>query len=183
MLAAIRRPWEGATHSSFLAQDQRWRRHSRQQLDDVDVQAGFHDARRHVGGDRAAAEVGEPAQLLIAPSRDEAGSEKLPIDRVVLSPTQARQCNDRAIALLRFAIASHRSSLRVRAVENQVRDMLWVSGRVPDGGGAALGHAEQHERFTRLSDLDDSLQVLDRPMARPLRRPIGSYRNRARRSE
>jgi hypothetical protein len=94
---------------------------------------------------------------------------QLPIDRVVLSPPRARQRDPRSRRLLGLTIALLGSALRIDAVEDEVRNPLWMSDRVANRRGAALRDTEEHERRPRLRRLDHRHEILGRAVDRQLR--------------
>src|SRR6187549_2757270 len=103
----------------------------------VDFTHRFHDAGGDLGLRRAAHELIEPRQLLVAAPRDEQLGEQVAECGRVRAPTHTHQLHQRLAGAQPFRVTPG-PALREPAVDHDVTDALRVTYRVFDGHGSAL---------------------------------------------
>src|SRR5687767_7910598 len=99
-----------------------------EQRRDIDVCARFEQPRSRLGRGRLAAELVEPADLLVARAGNEARSKHLAEYGIVAAPAEADEFDHRAVETFLVRVFAVISPARVAAVKYEMRNALRVFG-------------------------------------------------------
>src|SRR5262249_10916662 len=118
---------------------------------------------RHIDGSAHGAKLGrdrrrgslatqlvEPRELLVGALGNEARGEDLPERRIVRTPTETNQLDERAIELFVLGVAARGETTGVTTVKDQTRDSLGMGGGISHARRRTLRDAEQRERLADL---------------------------------